>query len=343
MYTVTLQPSGLQFKVEENENTLQAGLRQGIRLPYSCQGGTCGACAATIIEGAVDYPVEPLGLAPFDQERGVTFLCQAVALSDLVLNSPSVGSAQEIQVKTLPARVEKMRKLCHDVMELTLKLPASERLNYYAGQYIDILLSNNRRRSFSIANAPHESQYLELHVRHVPNGYFTTHVFEQMQEKALLRIEGALGQFYLREVNRPLLLVAGGTGIAPIKAMLEDLRNRNLTPRIFLYWGVRAKEDLYIEVLLKDWAARYPNLVYVPVLSEPLPTDQWEGRTGWVHDAVLQDFADLSLFDVYLSGPPPMINAAKSTFVAKGAVPEQMYSDSFEYGVDTLKAMAAKV
>ncbi|WP_020560156.1 CDP-6-deoxy-delta-3,4-glucoseen reductase [Thiofilum flexile] len=343
MYTITLQPSELQFTVEENENILDAGLRQGIRLPYSCQGGTCGSCAATIIEGQVDYPSEPLGLAPYDQDRGVTFLCQAVALSDLVLLSPSVGTEQEIEVKTLPARVEKMRKLCHDVMELTLKLPASERLRYYAGQYIDILLSNNRRRSFSIANAPHEGQYLELHVRHVPGGYFTTHVFEQMQEKALLRIEGPLGQFYLHEVNRPLLMVGGGTGIAPLKAMLEDLRNRSLTPRIYLYWGVRSKEDLYIEVLLKDWAARFPNLIYIPVLSEPLPTDQWEGRTGWVHEAVLQDFADLSPFDVYLSGPPPMINAAKVAFTQKGAVPEQMYSDSFEYGTDTLRAMADKV
>nr|CAA6815655.1 MAG: 2-polyprenylphenol hydroxylase and related flavodoxin oxidoreductases / CDP-6-deoxy-delta-3,4-glucoseen reductase-like [uncultured Thiotrichaceae bacterium] len=341
MYTITLQPSGQTFTADEQENILDAGLRQGIMLPYGCRGGACGSCAVTVKQGELSYPDgEPMGLAPFDMERGKAFLCQAVANSDLELDCPQVSSTQDIEVKVLPVRVEKLRKMNDDVMEMTLKLPASERLRFNAGQYVDLLLRGGKRRAFSLANAPFDDQYLELHIRHVPGGHFTSTVFEGMKEKALLRLEGPLGSFYIRDSERPIILIGGGTGFAPLKSMIEQMKAKGFDRPVHLYWGVRAKADLYMDVLVKDWNFRFPELTYVPVLSEPKEDDQWEGRTGWVHDAVLADFDDLAAFDIYLSGPPPMIEAAKTSLLAKGVPDDQMYSDSFEYAADTLQAIA---
>lgn len=339
-FKVTVQPSGHTFWAEANEAILEAGLRQGVALPYGCRGGVCGSCAATVLSGQVHYPFgEPQGLAPYDEERGKAFLCMAAAMSDVELDAPRVGSEPDIEIKALPVRVEKLRKLAADVMELTLKLPASERLRFRAGQYIDILLKDGKRRGFSLANAPFNDQFLELHIRHVPGGYFTSHVFNEMKEKALLRIEGPLGSFYLRESERPLILMGGGTGFAPLKGMLEQMMAQGLDKPVHLYWGVRAKADLYMDSVVRSWVSRHPLLTYVPVLSEPLPEDAWAGRTGWVHDAVARDFPDLSGHDVYLSGPPPMVNAAQTAFLAQGLPEAQLFYDSFEYSPDTLKAM----
>ena len=343
MYTVTVNPSGQQFTVEEGENVLEAGLRQGIALPYSCRGGSCGSCLTQIEKGIVDYPEgEPLALAPYDMERGKALLCQAVAMTDLVVNNPQVGVEPELEVKTLPARVEKMRKLNHDVMELTLKLPATERMRFRAGQYIEVILRDGKRRAFSLANAPYDDQYLELHIRHVPGGQFTTQVFGEMKEKALLRIEGPLGSFYLRDSDRPILLIGGGTGFAPLKSIVGQLKAKGIDKPVTFYWGVRSQADLYMDYLPRDWASRSPLFNYVPVLSEPKPEDHWQGRTGWVHQAVLEDISDLAAYDVYLSGPPPMIQAARLAFLERGLPGEQMYSDSFEYGLDTLRALSVE-
>ena len=341
-YQITLRPSGHQFRVEENESILDAGLRHGIAMPYGCRGGICGACAATVLKGQVHYPFgEAHGLAPYDEERGKAFLCMAAPLSDLELDLPRVGREEEIEVKTLPVRVERMRKLADDVMELTLKLPASARLRFLAGQYIDILLKDGKRRGFSLANAPFNDQLLELHIRHVPGGQFTSYVFNEMKEKALLRIEGPLGSFHLRDSKRPVILMGGGTGFAPLKGMLEQLMEQGLTQPVVLYWGVRAQKDLYMDSVVRSWVSRHPQLSYIPVLSAPTADDQWQGRTGYVHAAVAADYPDLSGYDVYMSGPPPMIQAAKAAFVAQGLPEEQLFFDSFEYSPDTLKAIQA--
>lgn len=341
-YQVTVQPSGHTFTVEENESILEAGLRQGVALPYGCRGGSCGSCVATVLQGQVHYPFGAAGgLTPHDAANGKAFLCKAAALGDVVLESPQVGAVPDIQVKTLPVRVEKMRKLADDVMELTLKLPASERLRFLAGQYIDILLKDGKRRGFSLANAPTDDLFLELHIRHVPGGQFTQHVFTEMQEKALLRIEGPLGNFYLRDTGRPVVLVGGGTGFAPLKAMLEQQMAQGLRNPIHLYWGARTKSDLYMDSVVKSWVARHSQLTYVPVLSEPKPEDAWQGRTGLVHEAVAADFPDLAGYDVYLSGPPPMVQAARAAFLAQGLPETQLFFDAFEYSADTLKAMQA--
>jgi len=341
MYKVTIQPGEQSFEVGEQENILEAGLRAGLPLPYSCRGGSCGSCAATVQSGELSYPKgAPPALTARDQEQGRALLCQAVAHSDLVLDNPRMAAEDELPVKMLPARVEKLRKLNHDVMEVTLKLPASQSLKFLAGQYVEVLLRDGKRRAFSVANAPSEDQSLELHIRHVPGGHFTTHVFDEMKERALLRIEAPLGTFYIRESERPLILVGGGTGFAPLKGIMEDLMAQGLDRPVHIYWGVRSKADLYMDDLPRGWAQRYDNVSYVPVLPDPQTEDAWEGRTGWVHDAVAEDFADLSAYDVYMSGPPPMIVAAQNAFREQGLPAEQLYSDSFEYSSDTLEALA---
>jgi CDP-4-dehydro-6-deoxyglucose reductase len=341
-YQVTVQPSGHTFQAQPNETLLEAGLRQGVALPYGCRGGMCGACAATVLSGQVHYPSgEPQGLSADDAQRGKAFLCLAAALSDVEINAPQVGATPDIEVKTLPVRVETMRKLADDVMELTLKLPASERLRFLAGQYVDILLKDGKRRGFSLANAPFDDQLLALHIRHVPGGQFTGQVFSTMQPKALLRIEGPLGSFYIRDSARPVILIGGGTGFAPLKSMLGQMMHQGLQRPVYLYWGARAEADLYMDQAVQAWVDLHPLFTYVPVLSEALPSDHWQGRTGWVHAAVANDFADLAAYDVYLSGPPPMINAAKTVFLAQGLPETQLFYDSFEYSPDTLQAIQA--
>jgi len=343
-YHVTIQPSGHQFSVEAEDIILDAALQQGIAFPYGCRGGACGSCLGEILSGQVTYPDGlPMALGEDDVEEGKALFCQAVAESDLTIHVPEIKRDTEIEIKTLPARVESLRKLSHDVMEMTLKLPATERLQFLAGQYIDFLLKDGRKRSFSLANAPSDDNYLELHLRHVQGGYFTDHVFNEMQEKALVRIEAPHGSFYLRDdsIQRPLILMAGGTGFAPLKSMIEQMLIEGVNDRpIYLYWGVRAEADLYHNALAKKWAFQHKNIHYVPVLSETDDQDRWQGRTGFVHQAVADDFADLSGFDIYMSGPPPMINAAKTLFIQQGSVSDQIYSDAFDYSNDALKGMA---
>lgn len=340
-YTINITPSGQQFTAEENEYILEAALRAGIAFPYGCRGGVCGSCLGDLQQGQVDYPEGiPMGIGEDDIAEGKNLFCQAVAKSDLTLHVPEITGEQEIQVKTLPARVEHLRKLSHDVMEMTLKLPSTERMQFFAGQYIDFLLKDGRRRSFSLANAPVSDQYLELHLRHVEGGHFTEYVFNEMKQKELVRIEGPHGSFYLRDSDRPVILMGGGTGFAPLKSMIEQCLETGNKRTIYLYWGVRAKRDLYHHSLVQTWADKNEHIHYIPVLSEPLDSDAWQGRQGFVHTAVADDFDDLSAYDVYMSGPPPMILAGKQAFKTKGLPMEQLYSDSFEYSDDALKAMA---
>ena len=335
-FKITLQPDVETFTVDGSESVLDAALRLGQRLPYGCRGGTCGSCRAKLIQGDIDYPNgEPMALSVAEQAAGQILLCQAYPGSDLEIEIHTDERTGEIVVKTLPCRVMNMQTLAADVMQLDLKLPASERLQYLAGQYIDIMLRDGRRRSFSLANPPHDDEFLQLHVRHVPGGEFTSFVFEGMKEKAILRLQGPLGAFYLREDSqRPMIMMAGGTGFAPIKAMLEYSFYRNFTRPIHFYWGVRAARDLYQQSLPKHWATRYSHFHYTPVLSEPLPQDQWSGRTGWVHTAVAEDYPDLSEYQVYMSGPPPMIEAAKDVFFAQNLSPDELFYDSFDYAAD---------
>jgi CDP-4-dehydro-6-deoxyglucose reductase len=228
--------------------------------------------------------------------------------------------------------VNKLEHLAHDVIRIYLKLPDTERLQFLAGQYIDVLLKDHAPRAFSIANAPHDDNFIELHIRNVSGGYFSDRVFNQMQEKAMLRIKGPLGTFFLREdTDRPAILIGGGTGFAPLKGMLEHAFHTGLEKPLHLYWGVRAKRDLYLKELPARWLQEHTNFSYTPVLSEPMPEDNWQGATGFVTDTVIRDYPDLSGHDIYMSGPPVMVEAGHRLFMQHGLDVSRFFSDAFEY------------
>jgi CDP-4-dehydro-6-deoxyglucose reductase len=331
-HRVRIEPAGQCFGTGAGEAVLDAALRQGIHLPYGCRNGSCGSCRSRVLSGQVCYPQGlPEGLSEMEAQAGFALLCQARAEADLAIEVPELAAVADIPVRSLPCRVERIERLAHDVVRLYLKLPEAERLRFLAGQYIEFLLKDGRRRAFSLANAPHDDRYLELHVRQVPGGGFTEEVFTRMQEKTILRIQGPLGGFFLREdSDRPIVFVAGGTGFAPVKGIIEHALARGIRRPMHLYWGARARRDLYLDDLARGWE-RDHGLRYVPVLSEPDPGDRWEGRTGLVHEAVLADFPDLSGHEVYTSGPPVMVAAVRDTLPRRGLPLAHLFSDAFEF------------
>jgi CDP-4-dehydro-6-deoxyglucose reductase, E3 len=340
MHTVTLQPSGHQFQVEDGEAVLAAALRQGFILPYGCKNGACGSCKCKIISGTVDYGVYQEKALPQEEKmQGKALLCQAKPLSDLVLEARTIGAAKDIQIRKLPCRVQKMERLADDVMALHLKLPANEKLVFLAGQYIEFLLKDGGRRSFSMANAPHDAELIQLHVRHVAGGQFTDHVFSKMKERDILRCEGPMGTFFLREESdKPIIFVASGTGFAPIKAVIEHMFHKGIERPVTLYWGGRRPKDLYMNDLAAGWAAQHAGFKYVPVISEALPDDDWNGRTGFVHRAAMQDYPDLSGHQIYACGVPIMVDSAKRDFTIGCKLPEEeFYADSFTTQADLAK------
>lgn len=333
IFNVTVHPSGHQFTVDENEIVLDAAMRQNIGLPYGCRGGRCGACSATLVSGEMVYPGGP----PAALEAagpGKCLPCQGLAVTDLVLEIREADGPADIEVRQLPCRVQRIEHLAHDVIRLYLKLPDNQRMMFHAGQYLDFLLPDGRRRAFSIANAPHDDEFIELHIRHVDGGAFTDWAFTQMHERAILRIEGPHGSFTLDESSsRPLLFLAGGTGFAPIKAQIEHAFASGIERPMTLYWGVRSRRDLYLPELPQHWVDAHPAFRFVPVLSEP--DDDWLGRDGFVHEAVLAEIADLPGYDIYMAGPPVMVVAARDALRAAGVPDGQMFYDSFEYAADT--------
>jgi CDP-4-dehydro-6-deoxyglucose reductase, E3 len=332
-HSVRLHPGGERFEVLDGESVLAAGLRAGLHLPHSCRGGSCGACEARILSGRLGYPKGlPPGLTAAEAGAGRALLCQARALSDLELEARALAVPEEVRIRRLPCRVEGRELLCHDVMRLIVKLPSLEPFVFLAGQYVDFLLEGGQRRSFSIASPPHEAERLELHVRRVEGGRFTAQVFDELGERSLLRLEGPLGGFWLREdSDRPVVMVAGGTGFAPVKSMLRHLIHSGSRRPVHFYWGVRRPHDLYEGELVRRWAEEHDWLGFTPVMSEPQPEDAWQGRRGWVHEAVLDDHPSLAPVDVYAAGPPPMIAVIQELFPAQGLPLGRLYFDSFEY------------
>lgn len=339
-FKITIKPSEHTFTTLPDETILEAALREGFTLPYGCRNGACGSCKGKIIEGEIDYGAyQQSALSNEEKAAGMALFCVGKPLTDMVIESREIGAARDIQIKTLPCRVQKLEKVAHDVMVLQLKLPANERLQFLAGQYIDILLKDGKRRSFSLANAPHDDAFLELHIRHTPGGRFTEHVFNEMKEKAILRFEGPLGSFFLREdSDKPILFLAGGTGFAPIKAMLEHAFHTGIDREMTLYWGTRQLRDLYMPQLPSAWQAEHSNFRFIPVLSQPQAADNWPGRTGRVPEAVLSDFEDLSGFQVYACGTPAMVDAARQRFIARGLPQDEFYADAFTFAVDSQPA-----
>ncbi len=333
-FNVTIRASGKQFTVRADETILSAALRQGIMLSYSCRNGSCGSCQGRVLQGQVHYPQQPpQALNQQQLAAGEALLCQAVPQSDLIIQAQELDAVRDIPVRLLPARVQSRDLLAPNVARLRLKLPQGQRLQYLAGQYIDILLPGGERRAFSLANAPHEEAELELHVRHVEGGDFTEYVFHEMPERAIVRFEGPLGTFFLREDStRPMLMMGGGTGYAPLKAMLEHALHSGLERSVHLFWGARNRAELYALEQARDFARASEQIRFDAVLSEPAPEDDWHGATGWVHEALLHDYApELADYDVYMSGPPAMISAAREAFCAAGLPQQQLFYDSFDF------------
>ena len=334
-YTVRVEPSGHQFTATADESLLDAALRQGLTLPYGCRNGACATCKGRVRDGRVAYPGEPPeGIDPRESEEGFALFCQARARSDLVIEVSEIHAADQLRPQRLAVRVQALERLCHDVTRLRLQLPRDRRLQFLAGQYVEIVTGQGHRRAYSLANAPHDDGALELHVRFVAGGEFTEQVFGGMRAGTVLQIDGPHGAFTLREASpRPVVLVAGGTGFAPVKGILEHAFHLGVTRPLHLYWGVRARRDLYLPELPAAWARAHPNFTFTPVLSEPAAEDAWSGRTGWVHDAVAADHPDTSGLDVYAAGPPVMVRAVRDAVVACGLPEERFYSDPFEWGV----------
>ncbi len=333
---ITLQPSGHQFTAEPTETLLEAALKASVNLPYGCRNGACGACKGRVIQGEVDLGTfQPTTLTMTDRAEGRALLCTAHARSDLTLEIREVSKPGGITPRTLPCRVERMERLAPDVMALWLKLPANERLQFLPGQYIDFLFKDGRRRSFSLANNPEHDKLIELHIRHVPGGWFTDQVFSSMKVKDILRIHGPLGSFSLRDPeisgDKPAILLAGGTGYAPIKSILSHALHNTKDRHFILYWGARTRTDLYQAEVPQQWAQQFPRFEFIPVLSAPTATDAWPGRTGLVHEAVLADFPDLSGVEVYACGAPAMVDAARRDFTTHGLAENAFYADSFNF------------
>ncbi len=344
LYQVTIHPSGHQFTVQDDETILEAALREGFALPYGCRNGACGACKGKILSGELDYGTHsPNALKAEEKTQGLALFCRAKPRSDVAIEVKEIGAARDIVVKTLPCRVEKLEKRADDVMVMKIKLPAKERLQFLAGQYIDFQLKDGRARSYSLANPPHDDALLELHIRHVPGGLFSDQVFSTMKERDILRLKGPLGSFFIREdSDKPIIFVAGGTGFAPVKAMLQHAFVAHMDRELVLYWGVRSLKDLYMAELPQQWLAEHPNFSFIPVLSNPQPGDHWLGRTGLVHEAVLADFADLSGYQVYACGAPAMVDGARTSFLETRNLPEaEFFADSFVYAADAEIAPAA--
>jgi CDP-4-dehydro-6-deoxyglucose reductase, E3 len=343
---ITLSKSNVGFEAAADRSVLDAALNAGLNLPHSCKGGNCGSCRVRLLKGEIHYPNgRPLGLSEAEAAEGFVLLCQARARSDLSIETFQVTSADQALVKRLPARIERALPLSHDVMGLYLRLPAAEEFRFEAGQYIDIMLTGGRRRSFSIASPPHDSRLLELHVRRVEGGEFSAPLFNDNRSSSLLTTEGPLGQFVYRSGVAPMLLIGGGTGLAPLLSILRHVIETGIEREMHVFWGVRAERDLYAQAALEDLVARASDgrprdgsrasLRYVPVLSEPTPV--WRGARGWVHEAVLEDIGDLKKYDVYAAGPPAMIAAVRRDFALRGADPSRLFFDSFDYAPDALE------
>lgn len=328
---VTIKPSNHIFTVRDDETILDAALREGYVISYGCRNGACGTCKGKVLAGEVDYGTYQESALPDAEKRlGMALFCQARPRGDTVIECREIGAAKDIRIRTLPCRVQKMERAAPDIMVLHLKLPASERLQFLAGQYIDILLKDGSRRSLSMANAPHADEFMQLHLRNY-GGPFSEHVFTRMKERDILRFEGPLGTFFLRENrDKPIILLASGTGFAPIKAIVEHAFHMRDARPIVLYWGARERADLYMNELPERWAAEHNNFKYVPVLSEPPAGDHWSGRTGLVHQAVMQDIPDMSGCQIYACGAPVMVEAAHRDFTARCGLPEEeFFSDAF--------------
>lgn len=340
-FKIKVLPSEHEFQVSQGQSILDAAMDAGIVLPYSCRTGACSTCKGKVVSGGFDAGASPAQiLSPEELAEGYTLFCQARPTTDMVIEAHEIRMASDIQIRKMPARVMGLEDLAHDVKAIQLQLPPSEPFRFYAGQYIEFILKDGSRRSYSMACPPNEKNLVELHLRHMPGGVFTDHVFgagdTQMKLREILRVEGPLGSFFLRDdSSKPVVFLASGTGFAPIKAIVEQMIAEGNTRPAVLYWGGRRPRDLYMHDQVLEWARSIPGLTYVPVVSDALAEDNWEGRTGFVHHAVMQDLPDLSGHQVYACGAPVMVESARRDFTHQCGLPEdEFFADAFTSQAD---------
>lgn len=342
-YTVTLLPSGRQIGCDSEQSILRHALNQGVALPFSCLSGVCRTCRGQVLEGRVDVgQVHPNYLNDQDRACGFVHLCQARAQSDCSIQVKEVDTSLLHARRALPGRVLEMHRLAPDVMRVLIGLPANEPLRFHAGQYLQLSVAGGEPRFYSIANTPliEGVRQIELHIRHMPGGVFTDHVFSAMKPRSLVRIEGPIGHFYLREdSDAPIILLASGTGFGPIKAIVEYALAQGSTRPMHLYWGGRLRQDLYLHELAEGWAAEHAHIRYTPVLSQPTAECAWFGAEGFVHRAVLADYPDLSGHQVYACGAPIVIESARRDYQLAGLPEGAFHADSFVTHADTAKAL----
>jgi CDP-4-dehydro-6-deoxyglucose reductase len=336
-FQVTVQPSGRQFPCDPDETILNAAIRAGVGLPYGCKNGACSSCKGKLLDGSVTHGThQEKALSVADEAQGFSLFCCARPHSDVTIEAREVAGVGDFPIRKMPARIARLEKVADDVIVMSLQLPAADRLQYLAGQYIEFMLRDGQRRSYSMANAPFKDGYLTLHIRHMPGGLFTDAVFTTAKERDILRFEGPMGTFFLREdSDKPMILLASGTGFAPLKALIEQAVHNRSERRMTLYWGGRRPQDLYMDALCREWAATLPNFSYVPVVSDATAADHWQGRSGFVHRAVMDDHPDLSAYQVYACGAPIVVESAQREFIAECNLPEtEFFADAFTSTAD---------
>lgn len=335
-HKITVLPSGREFFATPGQNILDAALAAGVTLPYSCKDGACSTCKGKVVNGSIEQgPHQPGVLTEAEITQGYALFCCATPTSDVTLEAKVVQGLDGIEIRKMPVRVKELTRLAPDVMVVTLQLPANQAFRYNAGQYLDLILKDGSRRSYSLATAPQEGSTVDLHIRHMPGGLFTDRVFGQVEPalavREILRCEGPLGSFFLREDgDKPIILLASGTGFAPIKAIVEFMRTAQVRRPVRFYWGARRPRDLYLHELALSWEQSLPDFRYIPVVSDALPEDGWGARSGLVHHAVMEDLPSLAAHQVYACGAPIMVESAHRDFVAQRGLPEdEFFADAF--------------
>jgi NAD(P)H-flavin reductase/ferredoxin len=326
-YTIRIKDDNIQFSCDDGQSVLDGALRAGYEVPYSCRSGICGSCRGQLLAGEVSGGAGAGVLSDEERGAGHVLLCQARPCSDLEIAVREIHRCDRGAVKTVAAKVYRITHAAPDVTVLLLRFPAGVKVRFRAGQYLRVHLDDGSFRQFSMANPPQQNDGVELHVRHVPGGRFSQRVAAGLAVGDVLEVSLPYGDFFLREeTGRPVILLAGGTGFAPVKAIIEDAQRRKLARNMVLYWGARRPEDLYRIELPRKWETQAPWFRFVPVLSET----QWEGRSGLVHQAVLDDVPSLAGYEVYACGAPGMINAARQAFVGeRGLAADAFHCDAF--------------
>ena len=326
-----VRPDNRIIPSRQGETILEAVLREGIAFPYECRNGGCGQCKCIVSYGSVEQgPYQESALSPEERAKGAVLACCATPLTAVELEYVPRVLPGGIRPREYRARVVAMHKATDDVMIVRLAVDGDP-IRFYPGQYINICLPDGQRRSFSFATAPHANEEIELQIRLIPGGKFTTHVFSAMKTGDMVSFEGPLGAFFLRDdSDKPIIFVAGATGFAPVKSMVEHAFHVGMKRRMILYWGVRSLRDLYLPDLPKQWAAEHSNFTFVPVLSAPAPEDRWTGRTGLLHEAIVADFPDLGGHQIYACGSVKMVEAAHPAFMAHGMTQDDCFSDAFK-------------